>query len=163
LLAFVSAIARTTGGQTFIKPQIAIMRTDGIGWQLVYDGGPEPPNARGEAVGGHDPELSPDERRVTFSRVNSNHANFPAISGLNTAHDIFVIDVAGTNLRRITPEGSVQILPDWRDDTILWMEMSERNRFIGLVISDTAGAVRRRIGGTTTRIWDGARMGKFIP
>jgi Tol biopolymer transport system component len=162
-LAFVSAIARTTGGQTFIKPQIAIMRTDGTGWQLVYDGGPEPTNARGEAVGGHDPELSPDGRRIAFSRVNSRFANFPDIPGLNTAHDIYVIDVAGTNLRRLTPEGAVQILPDWRGDTLLYMEMSERDRFIGLVLSDTLGVNRRRIGGTAPRIWDGARAGKLIP
>jgi Tol biopolymer transport system component len=162
-LAFVSAIALTAGGQTFIKPQIAMMRIDGTGWQLVYDGGPEPPNARGEAVGGHDPELSPDGRRVAFSRVNSRHANFPDITGLGTAHDIFVIDVAGTNLRRITPEGAVQILPDWRGDTILYMEMSERDRFVGLVLSDTLGITRRRTGTAPPRIWDGARMGKFIP
>jgi Tol biopolymer transport system component len=162
-LAFVSAIARTTAGQTFIKPQIALMRTDGTGWQLVYDGGPEPPNARGEAVGGHDPELSPDGRRIAFSRVNSRFANFPDIPGLNTAHDIFVIDVAGTNLRRVTPEGAVQILPDWRGDTLLYMEMSERDRFVGLVLSDAGGSSRRRIGSAPPRIWDGARAGKFIP
>jgi len=114
-------------------------------------------------VGGHDPELSANGRWIAFSRVNSRFANFPAIPGMNTAHDIFVIDTAGTNLQRITPEGSVQILPDWRGDTLLYTEMSERDRFIGLVLSNPTGESRRRIGHAPPRVWDGARMGKFIP
>jgi len=139
------------------------MNANGTNQRMVFDGGPEPHNHRGEPVGGHDPELSPDNNQIVFSRVNSDYANFPEIRGMNTAHDIFIINIDGTGRRLLTPEGGVNIIPDWYKNTILYTEHNDPEGYIGLSVINPDGSGKKRLESGLSKVWDGGRHGKWIP
>ena len=131
--------------------EIWMMRTDGREPRLVLTAG----TPRIDSV--HDPELSPDNRRVIFSRVNSTvPPNFPHNPDINTAHDIYVANVDGSGLTLITQPGPISIVPDWRDDLIVYLEGNERDRFSGASLISENGAQPRRIK-------VGASSPKWIP
>ena len=131
--------------------EIWVTRADGSEPRLVLTAGAP----RISSV--HDPELSPDNRRVIFSRVNSTvPPNFPHLPEANTAHDLYAVGVDGTGLSRLTDPGPISIVPDWRDDLIVYMEASEKQRFAGAALIAANGAQPRRIK-------PGANSPKWIP
>lgn len=91
---------------------------------------PQPGPVRQASV--HDPEISPDNKQVAFSKVNPDFRNFPDDPGANTAHDIYVINLDGTGLRRVTRPGPISVLPNWKDDLILYTEINEAAQYAGI-------------------------------
>ena len=131
--------------------EIWVTRTDGSDPRLVLTAGAP------RIASVHDPELSPDNRYVIFSRVNSTvPPNFPHIPYANTAHDTYSVGLDGSGLSRVTEPGPISIGPDWRDDLIVYMEMSETYRFAGAALIGTNGAQPRRFK-------PGAQFPKWIP
>lgn len=149
LVAYVSQPLEATVPHT----EIRVMGTDGSNPRLVYRAG---------AVGvasAHDPELSPDNTALVFSVVNSSvPPNFPDNPAANTAHDIWQIALDGTGLRRLTRPGPISIAPDWKGNSILYLDISERDRYAGisLIQPDVTEQVPQRIGA-------GVNIGKWIP
>jgi TolB protein len=97
-------IAFTSGSR------IWLMNSDGSGARPITD----PPRAGewGDAVlpfGDYDPRISPDGEKVVFSRLvddESQHGNY----------DLFLVDVDGTGLTRLTETGYTQGVADWSND-----------------------------------------------
>jgi tricorn protease-like protein len=134
------------------RTEIWTMRADGGGRHLVFAGG------RIGVTSVHDPEHSPDGRRLVFSRVNPRYRNFPDDPKANTAHDLYTIRVDGSRLRRLTKPGPISIVPDWRGGRILFLELTdlEAPPYLGLAVIGSDGAAKRRIR-------RGAGIGKWIP
>lgn len=132
--------------------EIWTMRSDGRRTRRVAVGG------RNRVSSVHDPELSPDNRRVVFSRVNPHFRNFPEDPAANTAHDLWVVNADGTRLRRLTKPGPISIVPDWRGHEILYLELTDREQppYLGLSLVRSDGTDHRRIR-------RGAGIGKWIP
>jgi Tol biopolymer transport system component len=137
--------------------EIWMTRTDGKEHKFVYKSG------RVGEGSAHDPEQSPDNQWVIFSQVNPDLKNWKEIGWLNTAHDIWVIRTDGTGLRRITPPGGVQIIPDWHDGEILYTEYNEKDHYVGLVTINPDGTGRKRLELGLQNIAHGGRHGKFLP
>jgi len=54
------------------------------------------------------------------------------------------------------------MIPDWKDDLILYTEFNEKEQFVGMVTMHSDGTNRRRVERPFKNIWDGGRQGKFI-
>jgi Tol biopolymer transport system component len=131
--------------------QIWMSGADGSGRRLVYQGG----TMRKSSV--HDPEFSPDDGSIVFSKVNPDFHNFRSDPNANTAHDLWVIGTDGSGLRRITQPGPICVIPDWVDSKILFLELTDRGgvyRGISIVNADGSGYRRLR---------DDANIAKWIP
>ena len=127
---------------------------DGSDPKLVYIGGED----RISSV--HDPEISPDGNYVVFSKVNSNVAPvFPDNPLANTAHDIFRVALSDNgDEQMLTTPGSISITPDWKGNTILYLEITDKTN------SPHAGLVLINADGTGYRLLrNGANIGKWIP
>jgi len=133
--------------------EIRVMGSDGSNPRLIYAAG---------AVGiasAHDPELSPDNSHVVFSVVNSSvPPNFPDNPAANTAHDVWQVGLDGTGLTRLTRPGPISIAPDWKGDSILYLDISQADRYAGisLIEPNVPEQAPRRIG-------SGVNIGKWIP
>ena len=100
---------------------------DGSGARMVFKGG----KPRISSV--HDPELSPDNKFIVFSRVNHGvPPNFPNNPDANTAHDIYRLNLSSGEMLRLTRPGHISIVPDWVGDKVLFLDISERERYAGL-------------------------------
>jgi Tol biopolymer transport system component len=152
------AFVRTMRAGKSRKPQIWVMRADGSGERAVYDGGPELGVHGRYPIGAFDPELSPDNAWVVFSRSNTGHDNF----GFG-AHDICRIRLDGTAFTVLTPPGPIQMIPDWTGDRLLYTEYNESEPFVGIVTMDPDGSRRRRLEPALSQLWDGGRHAKWIP
>jgi Tol biopolymer transport system component len=131
--------------------EIWVMRADGREPRLVLTAGAP------RIASVHDPELSADNRRVVFSRVNLTvPPNFPHNPAANTAHDLYSANLDGTGLTLITEPGPISIVPDWQDDLIVYLEGNEKDRFAGAALISATGAQPRRIKA-------GASSPKWIP
>ena len=76
------------------RTEIWLMNADGTDPRLAFRAG------RNRVSSVHDPELSPDNTHIVFSRVNSDvPPNFPENPAANTAHDIWRARVDGTGGR----------------------------------------------------------------
>ncbi len=131
--------------------QIWRSNSDGSGRRLVYQGG-----KMGESSV-HDPEFSPDDRSIVFSKVNPEFHNFRSDPNANTAHDLWVIGTSGSGLRRITKPGPISVIPDWAGSKILFLELTDRGgvyRGVSIVNPDGSGYRRLR---------DDANIAKWIP
>ena len=142
---------------TYINPpndftEIWVRDSDGSNPRLVYKGG----KAKVKSV--HDPELSPDNRRIVFSQVNPNYKNFPDDPNANIAHDIYSIRLDGTGLKRMTAPGPISIIPDWQDSKLLYLLLTDRESppFFGIVVMASDGSWSKRIKGD-------ANIAKWIP
>lgn len=90
--------------------RIWLMNSDGSDARPITD----PPRAGewGDSVlpfGDYDPRISPDGEKVVFSRLvddSSQHGNY----------DLFLVDVDGTGLTRLTETGYTQGVADWSHD-----------------------------------------------
>ncbi len=100
--------------------EVRVIRSDGTDPQLVYTGGAP----RLSSV--HDPEVSPDNKRVVFSQVNSNvPPNFPELPEANTAHDVHSVTFDGSDTTRLTSPGPISIVPHWKGTRIVYLELND--------------------------------------
>jgi len=145
---FVPEPARNTA-----HTELWTMATDGTGPRRLYQAG------QVWRASAHDPELSPDNASAVFSMVNATvPPNFPAIPAANTAHDIWKVQRDGGGLTRLTQPGPISILPDWKEDLVLYTEISERDRYSGTAIVSAQGHEQ-----LPRRIQPGANGAKWIP
>lgn len=106
--------------------EIWVSNSDGTGQSPVYVAG------TAGIASAHDPEFSADNQRVIFSVVNSLVSpNFPADPNANTAHDIYSINLDGTDLRRLSMPGPISIIPDWKDNLIVYTDIGDFTGYIG--------------------------------
>jgi len=140
----------------YVKAKIYVMNSDGTNMREVYDGGEHiGVHGQNNQIGAYDPEISPDNTKVTFSITNIEHENLPFE---NTAHDIWIIDIDGdpSTLRKITQPGPISLIPDWKEDRIVFWEVDGDDNFIGASIINTDGTGYKRIN-------TGAHSPKWIP
>jgi Tol biopolymer transport system component len=162
LLAYVRAVVPDARSPHVLKTQIWMARSDGTRQRMVDDGGPELGSRGGFPIGDFDPELSPDNHRVVFSRTNTQHVNFA--DTFATAHDLWIAPLDGsTPARRLTPAGPISIVPDWQDGLILYTEISEANDYAGLALIRPDGTGYKRLGPPSQSLRDFGTAGKWIP
>lgn len=113
--------------------EVWVMNPDGTNQRMVYKGGVV------KQASVHDPEISPDNKQVVFSKVDPDFKNFPDNPAANTAHDLYVINLDGTGLRRVTQPGPISVLPNWKGNAILYTEMSEAAQYAGTAIVSDQG------------------------
>ena len=155
---FVAFVRLVRSGRK-LKTQIWRMNSNGTDQRMVYDGGSDWGSQGKWPLGGYDPEFSPDNSKVIFSRTNTNYDNFR-----QGAHDICISNADGTGFEVLTrTPGPIQMIPDWKDDLILYTEFNEKEQYVGMVTISPAGTNRKRLEGPFEEIWDGGRHGKFVP
>ncbi len=152
------AFARVTGFLLWVKTEIWVSDADGGNPVRVFDGGDETGRQGPFPYGGYDPEISPDGGSVVFSRTNPGGDNF----GLG-AHDLWIAKLDGSDLRRITEPGPIAMIPDWRDDTILFTLFDQKAGYVGLATVPAAGGPVHHLESGLAQLWDGMRHGKWIP
>jgi hypothetical protein len=113
--------------------EVWAMNADGANQRMIYKGGVV------KQASVHDPEVSPDNKQVVFSKVNPDFKNFPDNPAANTAHDLYVINMDGTGLRRVTQPGPISVLPNWKGNSILYTEMNEAAQYAGTAIVNDQG------------------------
>ena len=133
--------------------ELWLMNADGSNPRLAYRGG-------ATRVGSvHDPELSPDNLNIVFSRVNSEvPPNFPQNPDANTAHDIWRVRTDGTDARRLTRPGPISITPDWKGEEVLFLHISETEPYAGLAIIHAEDVDQNPV-----RLGSGPNIAKWIP
>lgn len=149
LIAYVSQPLEASPATTDIR----VMNTDGTNGPLVY--------AAGEVrvASAHDPETSPDNTKIVFSIVNSSvPPNFPQIPGANTAHDVWQMNLDGSGATRLTRPGPISIAPDWKGDAILYLDISESDRYAGVSLVHPDESEQ-----TPLRIKPDGNIAKWIP
>ncbi len=151
---FISYMATNLKNVPSTFTEIWKRNADGANPKLVYTGGED----RISSV--HDPEISPDGRYVVFSRVNNDVAPvFPDNPLANTAHDIITADLSNSGSESvITLPGPISITPDWSEDKILYLEITDKTTppHAGLALINSDGTGYRLIH-------NGANIGKWIP
>lgn len=116
------------------KHDIYVANIDGSNARRAVEGG----RARASSV--HDPELSPDNKSVVFSRVNNTvPPNFPDNKMANTASDIYTARIDGKNMQRITRPGPIAIVPDWDKRGILLLDASDKGKYQGAALATPTG------------------------
>ncbi len=122
-------IAYASMNITEVVMEIWVAQSDGKNARLVFKGG------KPGVSSVHDPELSPDNKYIVFSRVNRDvPPNFPDNPAANTAHDIYRTTLEGDGLMRLTKPGHISIAPDWVGGKVLFLDISEQERYAGLSI-----------------------------
>jgi Tol biopolymer transport system component len=146
---------KTRFGSPEPTTQIYAINTDGSNNHLVVDLGKEK---------AHDPAPSADHRQVVFSRPNPDFVNFRGIQGLNTAHDLYIINMDGTGLRKLTAPGPISIVPDWSEQGILYTEIHEADEYKGLTLIQPDGHGKKRMGPRGSEIikGGGVHQGAFL-
>lgn len=160
MVAYVRGVARKLGRDWVMKPQIWVMRADGADQRLVHDGGDELGKRGDSWIGAYDPTISPDGTRVVFSQTDTAHRQFPKL--IDQAHNLWVKNLDGTGLHRLTQPGSISIIPDWQEGKILYTEYNEADGYTGLVLINPDGTGKRRLE-QGSGLWRGGRHGKLIP
>ena len=155
LVAYLRIVRKRLASRMTLVPQIWVMETDGSHNQLVFDPSDapiihrNPVSGNEEYVGAHDPTPSPDKKQVVFSRGNPKFSNRPS----GAAHDLYVVNMDGTGLRRITPEGPISIIPDWQDGEIVYTEINESDQYLGISVVKPDGTAQRRLGPGHSAKW----------
>lgn len=149
LVSFIKVVLNPVAGD---HTEVWVMDRDGANPRQVYVGG------RLGELSVHDPEVSPDDTQVAFSKANPNFKNFPDNPAANTAHDIWVVNLDGTGLRRLTKPGPISIIPHWRDHQILYAELNEAAHYIGTSMVSADGTDQ-----SPTRLLAGASAPRWIP
>lgn len=142
---------------TYIDPpndytEIWVNSSDGDDPVLVYKGG------KMKVSSVHDPELSPDNSEVIFSKVNPAFKNFSSDPSADTAHDLYRVRLDGSGMKRITEPGPISVIPDWVDDRVLFLLLTDRERppYQGIAVLNSDGTELRRINSN-------ANIAKWIP
>lgn len=132
--------------------EVRVMRSDGTEARLVFTGGAP------KVSSVHDPELSPDNSRVIFSRVNPDvPPNFPDVPSANTAHDLWSVALDGSGLVRLTAPGPISIVPHWMGSQILYLELNDAAGYRGLSLISPFQP--EQVG---TRIREGGGIARWI-
>jgi Tol biopolymer transport system component len=102
----------------FMKPsQVWLMDSSGTSRQKITDGGPNPDNEENHGtypIGiDADPDLSPDNRKVVFSRLKTGKENIPF--GI---YELVVVDIA-TREMEILDSQYANMVPQWKSGGIL--------------------------------------------
>ncbi len=84
--------------------------------------------------------------------------NFPKNPVANTAHDIHTISIDGSGLKRLTKPGPISIIPSWRNDAIIFLDISERERYGGISLINPRDPDQK-----PKLIKDAANTPKWIP
>jgi hypothetical protein len=143
----------------FRKTEIWVANADGTAPLRVYDGGPKFGRNGGFPLGGYDPEFAPDGRSVVFSHTDEEHDNF----GMG-AQDLWVGATDGSGVHAVhEPTGALRMIPDWRDDLLLFTEFNQFDQYVGLATMRPDGSDVRRLDAGLRDVWDGGRHGKFVP
>ena len=149
MVAFVLQPVNTQPDHT----EIWMMNSNGSNPQLIYKAG------QVKLASAHDPEFSPDNTKVIFSIVNSTvPPNFPQNPLANTAHDIWCVNINGSELKRLSKAGPISIAPDWKGPLILYLDISEADRYAGISIINP-----NDIDQLPNRIKSGGNIAKWIP
>ncbi len=130
LVSYIKEVIDLSSGN---HTEVWVMNADGSNPRMVYKGG----LVKQASV--HDPEISPDNKQVAFSKVNPDFKNFRNDPAANTAHDLYVTNLDGTGLRRLTRPGPISVLPNWKDSLILYTELNEAARYGGSSIVNDQG------------------------
>lgn len=136
--------------------EVWVMNSDGTNGRRVKRANvPGVPGKGGVA----DPELSPDNLKVVFSEENKDVApNFPESPAGGVAHDLWIANLDGTGLTRITKPGPISIIPDWRSDgLVVYSELSDADDYLGASIVSSADSEQAPL-----RIMRGANSPKWI-
>ena len=133
--------------------EIWMMNANGTNPRMIYKAG------QVKLASAHDPEFSPDNTKVIFSIVNSTvPPNFPQNPLANTAHDIWCVNINGSELKRLSKAGPISIAPDWKGETILYLDISETDRYAGISLINP-----NDIDQSPIRIKPGGNIAKWIP
>jgi Tol biopolymer transport system component len=129
------------------KSVIAVSRVDRTEAHVVTDGGPLAPGQYGPwSAGDFDPEFSPDGRALCFQRATNVATNWGGV----TSHDIMVVNVDGTGLRRLSPAGNTGVhgISDWSEDgRIVFSEWNQADNYVGPVMVLPDGSGYHRLSG----------------
>ncbi|MGK0170312.1 MAG: YVTN family beta-propeller protein [Gammaproteobacteria bacterium] len=96
----------------------------------------------------HDPEHSPDSSKVVYSRMRIRLPDGSPCGpnwshGGPRCHDLFVQSVDGGTPERISPIGATSIVPDWKDNHIVYAfstgDGTSANSWIGNILTDQHG------------------------
>lgn len=120
--------------------EVWVVQADGSDARPIYrDGG-----AMGVASV-HDPEISSGNDQIIFSKVNPAFKNWPDRPGLNTAHDLWVVNLDGSDLKRVTPPGAISIIPNWLGEWIVYCELNEQENYMGMALIRPDGTGKKRL------------------
>ncbi len=99
--------------------QVWMMNADGNNLEKITDGGKNPDNEgpqRGYPIGiDADPDLSPDNKKIVFSRLKTGKEN-----GLFGIYELVTIDVA-TKEEQILDSNYANMVPEWKSRGILFV------------------------------------------
>ena len=96
----------------------------------------------------HDPEHSPDHAKVVYSRMRIRMPDGSECGpnwshGGPRCHDLYVQPVVGATPVRVSPIGGTSVVPDWKDDRIVYAfsigSGTSPGSWIGSVVSDENG------------------------
>jgi hypothetical protein len=131
--------------------QIWVANADGTNLRLILDkAGPMGVSSV------HDPEISPDHKQVVFSRFNKDLApDFP-VPGIQHSHELWSINMDGTGLTRLTRPGPLSIIPNLKDQLVVFTELGKEYKGASLVSLNGVDQIPKRIR-------RGANAPKWIP
>jgi hypothetical protein len=120
-----------------------------------------------DAIGTFDPEFSPDNTKLVFSRTNLDYVNFPQYS-VSTAQDIVTLNADGTgSLFYVTVPGPVSICPDWQNGKIVYTEywdaaaIGSGTNYTGPALINPDGTGKTRVE-SALALWRAGRHTRFI-
>jgi len=95
----------------------------------------------------HDPEHSPDASKVVYSRMRVRMPDgsicAPNFGGGPRCHDLFVQPVNGGTSERIGRIGATSIVPDWKDNHIIYAfsigDGASPGSWMGSILTDVHG------------------------
>ncbi len=118
-----------------IPSQIWLMDADGTNMKKMTDGGPNPHNEerqRDYPIGTDaDPDLSPDNKRIVFSRLRTGKEN-----GLFGVWELIVVDV-DTGTEEVLDSQYANMIPEWKSGGILFIRQEMDNTDNGMDIKQS--------------------------
>jgi Tol biopolymer transport system component len=159
-IAFLYTPWQGPGPFDFVKKNvIAVMRVDRTEARVITDGGPLAAGQYGMwSAGDFDPEFSPDGRSLCFQRATNTASNW----GGNSSMDVMVVNLDGTGLKRLSPEGNTGThgISDWSEDgRIVFSEWNRKDNYVGPVMVRPDGSDYHRL----THLKFGASHVRWIP
>lgn len=135
--------------------QLYVMRPDGGGMRRISD------------VQGEYPAWSPDSRRIAFMSPSTETG-----SVRDPNYDVFVVNVDGSELRRLTTWRGQDGWPDWSPDgerIVFTTSRNDRGQFLGgrqihlsVYVMNADGSEQRRLVDTWSAFPDWSPDGRFI-
>lgn len=152
IVTFIHAVIEGSPKEQPFNTEVWAVNSDGTSSRRIYAGGEV------GVASVHDGEITFNNKQVVFSKVNPEFKNFPNNPATNTAHDLWVINLDGTGLRRLTKPGPISIIPNLKNDSVVYFEASEKDNYIGAAVVSLEGGEQ-----VPKRIRPGANSPKWIP